>query len=148
MNMVTTPESTTNSTWLAIRALFCDNKDVCIIELDIELHLMTMGDNLINDYYEKMKVTADILNNIDSPIPEHTLVAYFLDKLPPKVNHIVTNSLLSATRNRSSTLLHFLWWSLTRLSYLTYPSWVSHHHLWKSSLGLGFSEPTYFLFIR
>lgn len=108
MNMVTTPESTTNSTWLAIRALFCDNKDVCIIELDIELHLMTMGDNLINDYYEKMKVTADILNNIDSPIPEHTLVAYFLDKLPPKVNHIVTNSLLSATRNRSSTLLHFL----------------------------------------
>lgn len=90
LNMVTKPGSTAHSLWLAIEALFRDNKYARIIELDNELRLMTMGDRSVNEYYEKMKVTADLLANIGSPVSERTLVAYFLNGLSPKYDHIAT----------------------------------------------------------
>lgn len=49
---------------------------------------MTMGDRSINEYYEKMKTTVDLLENIGSSVPQQAFVLHFLNGLSPKFNHI------------------------------------------------------------
>lgn len=90
LNMVTKPDSTAHTLWLDIEAFFRKNKELCIMELENELRQMTMGDKSINEFYERMKVTADLLGNIGNPVTKHTLVTYFLNSLSPKYDHIGT----------------------------------------------------------
>ncbi|KAL7614658.1 hypothetical protein Lser_V15G08740 [Lactuca serriola] len=87
--MVTKPGSTTNSLWLDIEALFRDNKEAHTMELENKLRKMSMGDRSVNEFYKKMKVTADLLGNIGNFAPEHTLLMYFLNGLNLKYDHLV-----------------------------------------------------------
>lgn len=51
------------------------------MELENKVRQMTMGDKLINEFYERMKVIADLLGIIGNPVTESTLVTYFLNGL-------------------------------------------------------------------
>lgn len=88
--MVTKPDCTAHTLWLNIEALSCDNNEACIMELENKVRQMTMGDKLINEFYERMKVIADLLGIIGNPVTESTLVTYFLNGLSPKYDHIGT----------------------------------------------------------
>lgn len=45
--------------------LFRDNKDVCGIQLDQELHSIEIGDMTVTEYFKKIKFIFDILVNIE-----------------------------------------------------------------------------------
>ncbi|CAH1435111.1 unnamed protein product [Lactuca virosa] len=90
LNMVTKHGSTANSLWLSIKALFRDNKKARVMELDNEFHLISMGDHFVNEYYEKMKVTTDLLANIGYPVPKRTIVSHFLNDVSLKFDHMST----------------------------------------------------------
>ncbi|XP_052623812.1 uncharacterized protein LOC128129200 [Lactuca sativa] len=76
--------------WKALEDLFRDNKDACAIELENELRSMLLGDRTIVDYCQKLNVVAELLANIESPVPEKTLVVHLLNGLGPKFDNIST----------------------------------------------------------
>lgn len=88
LNMVSKHDSTAHTLWIDIESLFRDNKEAHIMELENELRQMTMGDKSVNEFYERMKVTTDLLGNIMNLVIERTLVTYFLNGLNPKYVHI------------------------------------------------------------
>ncbi|CAH1415824.1 unnamed protein product [Lactuca virosa] len=51
---------------------------------------MTLGDLTIAQYCQRIKSIADLLANIDNPIPEKTLVAHLLNGLSSQYEHIAT----------------------------------------------------------
>ncbi|CAH1422244.1 unnamed protein product [Lactuca virosa] len=86
--MILKPKSTANSIWEAIEALFRDNKHLKAIELNNELCTLVQGDRSIPEYCQKIKVISDLLDNIDAPVPEKTLVSYLLNGLNPKFESV------------------------------------------------------------
>lgn len=60
------------------------------MELDDELHSLTIGDSTIMESYIKIKFVSYLLSNICSSVNEQNLVIYALNGLPPKFYHIVT----------------------------------------------------------
>ncbi|XP_023766232.1 uncharacterized protein LOC111914748 [Lactuca sativa] len=89
LNMILKPDSTTKSVCLSVEALFRDNKDARVIELDNEIRSLVIGDRTIADYCQKLKSLSDLLANIDSPIPEKTLVTYMLNGLSPNLKTLL-----------------------------------------------------------
>ncbi|XP_023755297.1 uncharacterized protein LOC111903771 [Lactuca sativa] len=88
--MILKPSATSHSIWNNLETLFRDNKQARIIELDHDLHTLTLGDLSISDYCECMKVIFDLLTNIGSQVPEQTLVTYLINGLSPKFDNIAT----------------------------------------------------------
>lgn len=88
LDTVLKTKCTARELWLSIENLFRDNKEVRAIELDHELRTITMGDLDLTEYCRKLKKTSDLLVNIESPVPERTLVAYLLNGLTEKYDNI------------------------------------------------------------
>lgn len=89
LDTVLKTKCTARELWLSIENLFRDNKEVCAIELDHELRTITMGDLDLTEYCRKLKKTSDLLVNIESPVPERTLVAYLLKGFTEKYDNII-----------------------------------------------------------
>ncbi|CAH1418051.1 unnamed protein product [Lactuca virosa] len=49
---------------------------------------MTLGDQPIADYCERITTISNLLAKIDHPVPERTLVTHLLNGLLPKYDHI------------------------------------------------------------
>ncbi|KAJ9539440.1 hypothetical protein OSB04_032173 [Centaurea solstitialis] len=49
---------------------------------------MVLGDRSISEYCQKMKLLSDLLANIDSSVPEKTLVSYLINGLSPQFDNI------------------------------------------------------------
>ncbi|CAH1425424.1 unnamed protein product [Lactuca virosa] len=90
LNMILKPNATAHTVWSTLETLFRDNQQTRAIELDQELRTLTLGDLTISQYCERMKVISDLLANIGSPVPEHTLVTYLINGLSPKYDNIAT----------------------------------------------------------
>lgn len=80
---------TANIMWTSLESLFRDNKDARAIELENDLRSIEIGDLSVAAYYQKIKVTADLLSNIDQPVLEKTLVMYMINGLGEKFDQVV-----------------------------------------------------------
>lgn len=74
--------------WAYIENLFRDNKDSRAIELENQLRNIRLGDLSINDYCCKIQTIADLLENINAPVPAKTLITYLIDGLPDRFSNI------------------------------------------------------------
>lgn len=83
LNMILNSGATIHTVWTS-QTLFRDNQQTHAIELDQELRTLTLGDLIISQYCERMKVISYLLSNIDSLVHEPTLVTYPITGLSPK----------------------------------------------------------------
>lgn len=90
LNMILKPDATAHTVWTNLENLFRDKKQTRVIELDHELRTLTLGDLIISNYCERMKVIYDLLSNIGSPVPKPTLVTYLINGLSSKFDNIAT----------------------------------------------------------
>ncbi|KAL4561753.1 hypothetical protein LXL04_033927 [Taraxacum kok-saghyz] len=88
LNNILQTGSTSHMVWLKLENLFRDNKDTRAIELKDELRSITLGDQSIAHYCERITTLSNLLANIEHPVPEKTLVAYTLNGLSSKYEHI------------------------------------------------------------
>ncbi|PWA80084.1 myb-like protein P [Artemisia annua] len=82
--------ATAASVWKSLKDLFHDNKEARALELENELRSMDLGSMSISDYFKRIKVIADLLANIDSPIEDKTLVMYAINGLDDKFEHVTS----------------------------------------------------------
>lgn len=68
--------------------IFNDNKDARAMELDQELCTITIGDMSNHAYCQRIKTIADLLANIDQPVPEKTLVTFMVNDLGEKFDQL------------------------------------------------------------
>ncbi|KAJ9543577.1 hypothetical protein OSB04_023284 [Centaurea solstitialis] len=90
LQMILKKHSSAYQVWTALESLFRDNKDARAIELENELRSLVLGDRNITAYCHQIKTISDLLANIDSPVPEKTLVTYLINGLSDKFEHIAT----------------------------------------------------------
>ncbi|GKF10789.1 developmental and secondary metabolism regulator VEA1-like protein [Tanacetum coccineum] len=62
--------------WISLENLFRDNNDARAIQLDSDLRNITLGDMSIGDYFQRIKSISHLLQNIDKPVDEKTIVIY------------------------------------------------------------------------
>lgn len=86
--MILKKGGTANTVWTSLESIFCDNKDARAIELENDLRSIEIGDLSVAAYCQKIKVTADLLSNIDQPVPEKTLVTYMINGLGEKFDQV------------------------------------------------------------
>lgn len=72
---------------LTLEDLFRDNKEARAIQLENELWTLQIGDLLVTDYCQKLKSISDMLTNVNSPIPECSLVMHMLNDLSSKFDN-------------------------------------------------------------
>ncbi|GJW88092.1 hypothetical protein Tco_0163432 [Tanacetum coccineum] len=70
---------TAKDMWMSLKNIFHDNKDARALELHEELRSLDLGNLTIAEYFKKIKVTADLLSNIDAAVDEKTLVMYAIN---------------------------------------------------------------------
>ncbi|XP_010436720.1 PREDICTED: uncharacterized protein LOC104720527 [Camelina sativa] len=75
--------------WLTIEARFCDNKEGRALQLENELHTITIGDQSVHDYCKKLKTLFDLLANVDSPVTDRGLVLHLLNSLTHKFYSLI-----------------------------------------------------------
>lgn len=80
---------TARELWLSIENLFRDNKEARALQYDHELRTATIGDLKVHDYCHKLKTLSDLLANMDSPVPDRTLVMHLLNGLSDKFDNII-----------------------------------------------------------
>lgn len=81
-------DETSQEVWLKIANLFQSNKNARQMQLNEDLRNIELGDLTITQYCHKLKVTADLLDNIGKPIEESTLVMYTVNGLSEKYEQI------------------------------------------------------------
>ncbi|XP_010534675.1 PREDICTED: uncharacterized protein LOC104810177 [Tarenaya hassleriana] len=59
------------------------------IQLEHELHTLTIGDLNVQEYYQKLKKLSDLLSNIDAELSDRALVMHLLNDLNEKFYNIV-----------------------------------------------------------
>ena len=80
---------TTRDIWLRIENQFQNNKEARAIQLDNDLHIKEIGDSSIHEYSQSLKAIADLLENVEAPVSDKTLVMYMLNGLNEKFDHII-----------------------------------------------------------
>ena len=88
--MILKKKAIAHSIWVDLEKLFRDNKENKALQLESELRNITMGDSLVTDYCTRIKTIADLLENLDAPVPERNLVSYTLSGLTKKFQYIAT----------------------------------------------------------
>ncbi|XP_071739620.1 uncharacterized protein [Rutidosis leptorrhynchoides] len=83
--------TTARQAWLSLENHFRVNKDAKVIQLQNELCTIKLGNMKIDEYCTKIKIIADLLENIDAKVAENTLVAYTLNGLPCKWENVAMN---------------------------------------------------------
>ncbi|GKB72247.1 developmental and secondary metabolism regulator VEA1-like protein [Tanacetum coccineum] len=71
--------------WISLENLFRDNNDARAIQLDSDLRNITLGDMSIGDYFQRIKSISHLLQNIDKPVDEKTIVIYMVNALSEKI---------------------------------------------------------------
>lgn len=66
------------------------NYDARSIQLDTQLRTISLGDMSIDEYCNKIKSIADLLENIDAPVSNRHLVTYTLNGLSSKFDHVAS----------------------------------------------------------
>ncbi|KAL4580699.1 hypothetical protein LXL04_016900 [Taraxacum kok-saghyz] len=90
LHLIFKKQDPAHEVWHNIEKVFRDNKANKVIQIDNELRNITMGDSSITDYCNRVKSLADLLDNMDSTVPEVKLVAYLLNGLSQKYRYIAT----------------------------------------------------------
>ena len=72
---------TARDIWLRIENQFRNNKESRAIQLDNDLRTKEIGDQSIHEYSQDLKSIADLLENVDAPVSDKTLVMYLLNGL-------------------------------------------------------------------
>ena len=80
---------TTRDIWLRIGNQFRNNKEARAIQLDNDLRTKEIGDMSIHDYSLSLKAIADLLENVEAPVSDKTLVMYMLNGLNERFDHII-----------------------------------------------------------
>ena len=80
---------TARDIWLRIENQFRNNKDSRAIQLDNDQRTKEIGDQSIHEYSQDLKSIADLLENVDAPVSDKTLVMYLLNGLNEKFDHII-----------------------------------------------------------
>ncbi|GJZ53264.1 ribonuclease H-like domain-containing protein [Tanacetum coccineum] len=78
--------------WKMLKDVFHDNKSARAMQ-DNDLHNIELGNLTITEYFHKINRLADLLANIDAPVDEKNLVAYAINGLGDKYEHILQNYL-------------------------------------------------------
>ena len=71
--------STAAEVWESIKSLFLENKDSKALDLEDELHSLSLGSSSIHDYCNKIKAISDLLKNIGNPVSKKNLVIHDLN---------------------------------------------------------------------
>lgn len=95
--------------------LFWDNKEAKVIQINSELRSIMIGDSIITEYYTRIKVMDDLLENIDSTVPEKNQVIYMINRMSPKFDHIA--NLYNTIHLFQPSLKRALWSSSRRAGY-------------------------------
>lgn len=90
LHMILKKKAIAHSIWVDLEKLFRDNKENKALQLESELRNITMGDSLVTDYCTRIKTIADLLENLDAPVPKRNLVSYTLSGLTKKFQYIAT----------------------------------------------------------
>ena len=80
---------TARDAWLRIENQFRNNKKARAIQLDNDLRTKEINDLSVHDYSQSLKSLADLLENVEAPISDKTLVMYMLNGLNEKYGHII-----------------------------------------------------------
>lgn len=88
LQMVMQEDETAQQVCTRIASLFQSNKDARQMQLNEDLRHIELGDFTIAKYCHKLKVIADLLENIGKPIDESTLVMYTVNGLSDKYENI------------------------------------------------------------
>jgi len=88
LQMVMNKGETAQQVWKSIENLFQSNKDARQMQLNEDLRNIEIGDLTITNYCHKLKVIADLLENIGKPIEESTLVMHTINGLSDKYENI------------------------------------------------------------
>jgi len=80
---------TARDIWLRIENQFRNNKESRAIHLDNELRTKEIGDQSVQEYAQGLKSIADLLENVDAPVGDKTLVMYMLNGLNERFDHII-----------------------------------------------------------
>lgn len=75
--------------WLRIENQFRNSKESRAIQLDNDLRTKEIRDKTIQEYTQSLKFIADLLENVDAPVSDKTLVMYMLNGLDEKFDHII-----------------------------------------------------------
>ncbi|XP_023739448.1 uncharacterized protein LOC111887512 [Lactuca sativa] len=90
LQMVLKKVSSAHEMWSDLENQFRTNKDTKIIQLDNELRTITQGDYDIASYCTRIKSITNMLDNIDSIVPEKNIVIYTINGLHPKFENVAT----------------------------------------------------------
>lgn len=80
---------TARDIWLRIENQFRNNKESRAIQLDNDLRTKEIGDQTIQEYSQGLKSIADLLENVEAPVSDKTLVMYMLNGLNERFDHII-----------------------------------------------------------
>ena len=80
---------TARDIWLRIKNQFRNNKEARALQLDHDLRTTEIGDKSVHDYCQKLKSIFDLLENLDAPVADRTLVMYLLNGLNEKYDNII-----------------------------------------------------------
>lgn len=80
---------TARDIWLRIENQFRNNKESRAIQLDNDLRTKEIGDQSVHEYSQSLKSIADLLENVEAPVSDKTLVMYMLNGLNEKFDHII-----------------------------------------------------------
>nr|GEV62354.1 hybrid signal transduction histidine kinase M [Tanacetum cinerariifolium] len=81
---------TAKDVWTSLKNLFHDNKDARALELQEEVRSLDLSNLTIVEYFKKIKVTADLLSNIDADVDEKTLVMYVINGFGDRYDHVAS----------------------------------------------------------
>ncbi|XP_019056295.1 PREDICTED: uncharacterized protein LOC109116033 [Tarenaya hassleriana] len=82
-------KSTAHALWTRLENQFCDNKEARAIQLENDLHNLTIGDLAVHEYCHRLKKISDLLSNIDAEVSDRNLVMHMLNGLNEKFDNIV-----------------------------------------------------------
>ena len=88
--MILKSKASTHILWINLEKLFRDIKGAKIFQLDNEICNIGMVDSSVITNWTWDKTIIDLLENLDSPIPEKNLVMYTINRLSYKFNFIAT----------------------------------------------------------
>ncbi|GJX83359.1 hybrid signal transduction histidine kinase M [Tanacetum coccineum] len=78
----------THDVWKMLKDVFHDNKSARAMQLDNDLRNIELRNLTITEYFHKINRLADLLANIDAPVDEKNLVAYAINGLGDKYEHV------------------------------------------------------------
>jgi hypothetical protein len=87
-DIVRVPNATAHRVWGALEAQFLDHCQTRILYLETAFRQLTQGDLSVDEYFRQMKMMADTLRTLGSPITDECLVLNLLRGLSPRFDRV------------------------------------------------------------